>query len=340
MPESAERPPQEVDLGTDGRLRGASCWDLGRQLLAQLKSNATHASYNVGQEHLALYTALRDALERLVEEPDNRFAVPHFGRHFDFVRFCWEKYGVPLNRAVYVDIGCGGMNPYARMFTHLMAGASRAYCVDLAPIRDQGGALRALAHLARAALIDPHSIFGAYPITNREILVNLAGFDLAKLAKGDAVGMNFDRLCFLNTSVSATGLGDVSTDVIVSNSVLEHLPSVDDALAEFARITKPGGFGMHGIDVRDHRWYGYPALHPLEFLTIDSSEPLVHGCNRLRLSDYEPLFTRHGFKLLTCWPGEPIPVPDQLRRRFVEPWRSRPGELLGVTWMHALIQKV
>lgn len=55
---------------------------------------------------------------------------------------------------------------------------------------------------------------------------------------------------------------DASLDFIGSWAVLEHLYDPPQAFAQFNRITKQGGLGLHQVDFRDHRDFS----RPLEFL--------------------------------------------------------------------------
>jgi SAM-dependent methyltransferase len=220
-----------------------------------------------------------------------------------------------------------------------MAGARQAFCVELEPIRDPSFAARFLTKLASAALLDPTRVFGPFPSERAQILANLAGFDLAKLAKGDPAGIDANRLVFRQQSVEALGLPDASVDLIVSSSVLEHLRDIDASLAELARITRPGGCGIHGVDTIDHHWYGNHAMHPLDFLTVDSKESVVRGCNRLRLCQFEQAFAQHGFEVVDQWKSNKVPITPELRARLIEPWRSMRDDQHDTTWSQFLLRR-
>ncbi len=94
---------------------------------------------------------------------------------------------------------------------------------------------------------------------------------------------------------------DASTDFVYSNAVLEHIADINAVTCELARITKPGGFGMHQIDLRDHRDFA----RPLEHLTIQEAEfqraaPEIafEFGNRLRLSEFRAHFEAAGFTVV------------------------------------------
>jgi len=56
---------------------------------------------------------------------------------------------------------------------------------------------------------------------------------------------------------SLAGLPDASADVVVSNSVLEHVADTRALFADLARLLVPGGVMLHRVDYRDH-FFKYP----------------------------------------------------------------------------------
>jgi SAM-dependent methyltransferase len=313
--------------------------DLGAELLVRLTNPTSHDSRKEFEKHLQMLSALNRVTGEVMEVPENRVSIAHFGTQFRFVHHCWKSHKIPIEGAVHVDIGCGSVNPLARLFTHLMLGVDRVVGIDLDVPTDLDESARNLARLAGAAILDPSRIYGDYPITPQKVLGNLAGFDLAKLQRGDPSGADQRRMGLLQKPIESTGLATASVDVVISNSVFEHLPQLDATLAELARITKPGGYGLHGIDTVDHRWYGEPHLHQLEFLTLNSKEPIVFGCNRVRLFEFPELFRRHGFEIVERWTHNKVVISPEFRARMVEPWKSMPDELLDTTWAQVLIRR-
>jgi SAM-dependent methyltransferase len=291
------------------------------------------------EAYLALLEALHQAIQPARDVWQNAFAVRKAEVSFRFVHHAMRNHGMPVVGTTCVDLGCGAVNPFGRLFPLLMLGAKQILCFELDRPLHPEKFLRYLADLVAAAIVDPKRVFGDHPVDRQQLLANIADFDLAKLARGDASGVPMARARLVERSIVATGLEAGSADLLVSNSVLEHLPDVEAAIAEFARITAVGGYGIHGIDVIDHRSYPQPAFHPLEFLTIRSSDRLVHECNRIRLHEFEALFARHGLVVLDQWRGPRLTVPETLRQRLVEPWRSMPVEQLEYGWSQFLVQK-
>lgn len=86
--------------------------------------------------------------------------------------------------------------------------------------------------------------------------------------------------------------GGRPADLVLSNSVLEHVDGVEEAVPELARATAPGGEHFHFVDMRDHFF-----KHPFEMLCWSEKvwrRMLNPGSNlnRLRARDYERIFAR------------------------------------------------
>ena len=328
------------DLSSTTDLAQVALADLGAELLRRLEAGAEHESRQSLERNLHLLSRLHDLTEALLDVQENRASVANFAAQFEFVRHCWRKHGVPMAGATHVDVGCGALQPLARLFTHAMLGVERAIGIDLDRPTEPAVAARHLARLAAAAILDPASLYGDFPITGRDVLANLHGFDLAKLRRGDPAGVDATRATLLHRPIEATGLATASVDVVISNSVLEHLSDVDAALRELARITRPGGYGIHGIDTIDHRWYGEPTIHPLDFLTIDTRDPIVFECNRIRLVEFPALFRRHGFEVVDYAAHRTFTMTPDFRARLLAPWQGLDDAVLEATWANVLVRRL
>lgn len=87
------------------------------------------------------------------------------------------------------------------------------------------------------------------------IAVELSADMLARLEKRvESTGLA-ERVQPLRADVAATGLADESVDLIVSHALLHELFDAEAAVAEWARILKPGGT-MVLSDVADG-WYSF-----------------------------------------------------------------------------------
>ena len=120
------------------------------------------------------------------------------------------------------------------------------------------------------------------------------------LAFGDVDGpaelIDSGRLEIVRAPGAHTGIPDASIDLILSNSVIEHVLDLDELVAELARIAAPGSVQYHFVDFSDHRvapdrfatLYGH---HPDEIRRLYRRRGL--HVNMLRPSDVEAAFARH-----------------------------------------------
>ena len=107
-------------------------------------------------------------------------------------------------------------------------------------------------------------------------------------------------------SLEKIPLPDASIDVAFSNAVGEHLYDLDQSYRQLYRITRPGGFGSHQVDFRDHRNFD----RPLEFLLLEEAEfqklfEDAHGeCgNRHRPDETADVLRAAGFEVIEFSPN-------------------------------------
>lgn len=281
---------------------------------------------------------IRDRLEDRFDLETNRWSIRAAALLVHFVRDCVQKHGLPIEGAVHVDLGCGSQNPYGRMFVHLMLGAKQAYCMDLDPPQDPAKAVRQLARLVTGAVLRPSTLFPHVVVDRVRILQNLADFDLERIAKGDAGGIP-RRLQYLQRSILATGLDAGSVDCVFTNSVLEHMPDLDAMFAECARITRRGGYNVHGVDFRDHRHYGDAKVHTLQFLCEHAGDAMVSGCNRMRRHQVVAACERNGFEVVEAASWDAFEVTPQFRAGLVSPFREMSDEQLSHRWVSFLLRR-
>jgi SAM-dependent methyltransferase len=99
-------------------------------------------------------------------------------------------------------------------------------------------------------------------------------------------------------SENMKSIPDASADFTFSNAVLEHVADTRAVTSELARITKPGGTGMHQIDWRDHRDFSRPLEHlvmPEEDFQDTAPKIAYEFGNRLRMIEFRAYFEAAGF---------------------------------------------
>jgi SAM-dependent methyltransferase len=290
-----------------------------------------------GETELMLGSQLGEALEAALEVHDNRFSARH---HYDLIRPILSHLPrASLRGATVVDVGCGSLNPWAMAFLWLMLGVERAYATDVEPVQNVTRAVKALATCAQWLLIDPSRVLGEDHLSPEEVLRNLRGFDLAKLAAGDPAGVATDRLRYRKESIFDMSLGDGEADLVVSVSFLEHLEWMDDVLESLRRITRVGGHGHHLIDFADHRTYTGEVSSPFEFLKEPGTGTMLYGSNRLRCRDFTALFERHGFAVQSVRTARHVDLTPEEHAQFVEPYRSMPRDELSIVCACVLVRR-
>ena len=164
-----------------------------------------------------------------------------------------------------------------------IAGAGKVYCVDRFR-RTQGDLTRRMYELLWGRLTDAERCA------------------LDDRLSGDSSGdweFNHKYISYVRSPAETMDLPPV--DFTCSWTVLEHVADVDAVIANLGRHTKPGGLGVHHIDMSAH-WLG-PADDPLHFLTYPDwlwwlMAHYQGAPNRVRFSRFERLFAQHGFELV------------------------------------------
>ncbi len=160
-----------------------------------------------------------------------------------------------------------------------------------------GFAVAALQELVRAVNEDPER-FRCFPDSPdaRTLKARLAGLDQNRLseriaalnaAEADVVDLGGVRL-FQRAEALPVG----TLDWVFSNSVLEHVNPLPEALAWHRGLLKPAGFAFHTVDFVDHRHYFDRRLHPMQCYF----DGVLDGINGLRPRQMEAMFMAAGFQ--------------------------------------------
>ena len=134
-------------------------------------------------------------------------------------------------------------------------------------------------------LVDPYAV--AVPAANRA-LTERSRF--LTLVDGQARPLPEFMTVVSAPLGSYLAAGGEPADIVLSNSVLEHVSDVAETVPELARAMARGGTQIHVVDLQDHFF-----RHPFEMLC--HSERVWRGflnpgsnLNRLRARDYERIF--------------------------------------------------
>jgi SAM-dependent methyltransferase len=116
------------------------------------------------------------------------------------------------------------------------------------------------------------------------------------LCAATSLGETLERArieCHAPADASATGLPPASVDLVFSNNVLEHVSAamLTALMREAARILKPSGVVLHGVNCGDHYAYFDRSITPIHYLRFSSRDWQrfnndIHYQNRLRPCDF------------------------------------------------------
>lgn len=106
----------------------------------------------------------------------------------------------------------------------------------------------------------------------------------------------------VQSTISKIPLGEASVQTVFSNSVLEHVGSLDDVLSEIHRILAPGGQFIFTVPVRQFKedlakYFGWR-----ESVRINRE---YHHWNLLDVEDWEKRLHAHGFSVDLMKPYQP-----------------------------------
>lgn len=223
--------------------------------------------------------------------------------------------GRPVAGMRMLDVGCGQRTPATLLFT---AAGNEVVGIDMELITSgpgpgsfvrawrADGLERAAKTLVRQLLFDP-----AYD----RRLAELAGKPLSRRA------LDLRRL-----SVTEVPFSDASFDAVISNAVFEHLPDVPAAIAQVARILKPGGvchIAIHlfpSLSGGHHMAWAFPQesvpadVPPWDHLRANRFPAHVY-LNKLKDGDYRAAFAAEPRLELLDWvttrtEGESLLTPE------------------------------
>jgi SAM-dependent methyltransferase len=205
----------------------------------------------------------------------------------------------------------------------LLAGANSFTCLDVVPCAadtDDNDLYPALVKTA-----------AAYPNT---YLVAPALLERARHEPEELARELLGRLTYCAPmDIARNTLPDASLDVICSHTCFEHFADPAGAIAQIARLLRPGGVTSHQIDLRDHCDFN----RPLDFLAhsdtiwrLTTSHLPNAVRNRWRASEYRAGFEQQGLEVVYLEVLHKTTVTQEMRRRFSRRFRALDLEDLGI----------
>lgn len=172
-------------------------------------------------------------------------------------------------------------------------GFSQVYALEPYPLRVEfvvSGVLELLQQLMQ----DP-ARFCFSGIPERQLKMRVAELDLSQLtARLQAFNSKQCSQVELGGVTLVHGLDELpagGVDWVFSNSVLEHVENLPDAMQALRALLKPNGVCLHTVDFADHRHYEDPRLHLFEMYF----DGVLHEINGMRPREMEQQFVQAGF---------------------------------------------
>jgi SAM-dependent methyltransferase len=222
----------------------------------------------------------------------------------------------------------------------LLAGATAATGIDVVRYIDPGG--------NRAERLAP--VLDILASGRAEAWCRATGTDIERARERAACFGGRWPLRFRTFDGENVPLPDASVDLVISKSVLEHVPDrqVEPQLADLHRVLRPGGVMIHIIDLRDHLhtagdggvvgdWLEALRYPPKLFDAMFSNRSTY--INRLRAGEWLDVLAAAGFET-EYEERKAFPLPDDFdASRLQERWRGLDRDELQIGYLTVGVRK-
>lgn len=282
----------------------------------------------------AIDSAYRILRERLEGDNAWRYGVSRIRRLLGKYRRVAAY--VPVDGMKVMDFGCGPHNSLGLGAAFYLNGARETISTDLRDIADRERSALALYDMLADYLVN-HERWHWGCVSLTEMMRRADSFDRRALRNGHLKKGLADVPC--RHIVGDGWMKERDIDVIVSQSVLEHVHDLDEIMAAMSQVMRPGGVMMHRIDMRDHRRrvWGDEGIGQWYFLTSDDSHSRSH-CNRIRVSGFDAVFARHGFEVIDFAAREAAP-PVDLRQMLLRQFADLSERDLRTVWAQYIVRR-
>ena len=145
------------------------------------------------------------------------------------------------------------------------------------------------------------SVSGLHPMFSSVITTDLLRTDID--VRTDLTRLPFPNCCF---------------DVVVASHVLEHILAADEAIAEIARILRPGGIAVLPVPIVNRRTAEYESPNRFEDFHVRAPGPDFYDryigpfveVVRYRSSDFSSVYQLFLLEDRTCFPSDRFPNRD------------------------------
>lgn len=348
------RPEERIDLALDaidwGGIHDDAVWRVLSRFARNLERDAPEAARFAVELAGIVNPTTRDTIfegVRALAERDDRSLSYGLGT-FRALHAWITAHAGDLTGKRLLELGPGHSLVPALLF--VAAGAERWVGADLYPLVSlEPGLYRRL----REELAQDRGLVRG-PGYYRERAAQLQRLDAALRLEGGRVVLDESRVAWRHpVDVAQLPFESGSFDVCLSNATFEHVRDPLVAVRESMRVLAPGGFGLHQIDLRDHRDFS----RPLEFLRLDRQAwecsfgaadanraggpplPEFAFTNRWRRSDFVAAFQAAGAVVLKSDALERVTVTAGMRAGFHADFRDRAQEDLEAVSLNLIVHK-
>jgi SAM-dependent methyltransferase len=262
---------------------------------------------------------LMDSLLKLLSQSiDPEFVVgPHVPEiQFGHLLELTASRGLHLEGKKVIDFGCGAHRPLSGALLYYLCGASNVLAIDIEAMFDRGSVAtgviaQVLSIMFNKACFD----FSSAGASRKLALRRLADLDLTALVGGDLRTGLPASIQWRNSYYEELSKEEQAFDVLISNTVFEHISDLSGTFNTLRANINPGGFMIIVIDYKDHRIYNRTAQSYFQYL-MDGSDHLPGYINKVRHSEFVRTAAGAGFSVEDCV-LEVTPPSSQERARFL-----------------------
>jgi SAM-dependent methyltransferase len=224
--------------------------------------------------------------------------------------------GLHLSGKKVIDFGCGAHRPLSGALLYYLCGARNVLAIDIEGMFDRGSVAMGIISQVLSIIFDKARFdFLGAGASRKLALQRLADLDLPALIDGDLRKGLPASIDWKNTYYEELTKDERAFDVLISNTVFEHISDVGGTLSTLRANINPGGFMIVVIDYKDHRIYDRTAQSYFQYL-MDGSDHLPGYINKIRHSEFVRLAEAAGFRVEDCVLEITPPSPEE-RARFL-----------------------
>lgn len=282
----------------------------------------------------SLLNEFRSLIGRLLDRSAYRGPGTSLFQFSQFVELASRR-GISLANRVCIDFGCGSPRPFGVSNLLYLAGAQKVTAIDFEDIQDPGAvAGAALATVLAALTARLTDAFSPLGVTDAILRHQAFQYDCGRLLEGDMGGIP-QSIRLFKGSFDEMPESDKAFDIMVSNSVFEHIAEIHSCLAQLRSTISPNGAIYTAIDYRDHRAYAQ-GLSGWEYF-VDDGDYTPGYINKIRHSEMVEIISDAGFRVDEEILVREIPSPD-LSSRFLPKYKNMPKDDIEIQEARLLLR--